>query len=458
MHDKGFKRKLTAILSADVVGYSRLMGDNEEATIQTLTAYREIISSLISQHRGRLVDATGDNLLAEFTSAVDAVNCAVEIQDELAERNAELPDSRKMEFRIGANVGDVVEKHGRIYGDGVNIAARVEGLAQACGICISGRVYDQVENKLDLEFDFLGEQKVKNIARPVRVYRVLSFPGATAHVTDMSELEQDYRERLKARFADEAAYYVPLAGETSEVIPCEPTKGPRTTRRRRQRAKFEYCEWIPSGQDIKHVKLETLREAVEKYPCVILLGDPGCGKTTALEYLAYQFSGQPDKLPIPLRLSEFDAGMSLEDFILQGWGGFLEAGHWGAQALATNLEAYLEAGKLFFLFDALNEMPLEGYRERCLALRRFIDQRSAQGNRFLVTCRILDYGEELSGLQRVEVQPLSDDKIQLFLQNELPEKWLSLWQTLTQSDDSRHRLLEMARNPYLLTLMVDVFE
>jgi formylglycine-generating enzyme required for sulfatase activity/class 3 adenylate cyclase len=458
MHDKGFKRKLTAILSADVVGYSRLMGDNEEATIQTLTAYREIISSLISQHRGRLVDATGDNLLAEFASAVDAVNCAVEIQDELAERNAELPDSRKMEFRIGANVGDVVEKHGRIYGDGVNIAARVEGLAQACGICITGRVYDQVENKLDLEFDFLGEQKVKNIARPVRVYRVLSFPGATAHVTDLSELEQAYRERLKARFADEAAYYVPLAGETSEVIPCEPTKVPRTTRRRRQRAKFEYCEWIPSGQDIKHVKLETLREAVEKYPCVILLGDPGCGKTTALEYLAFQFSGQPDKLPIPLRLSEFDAGMSLEDFILQGWGGFLEAGHWGAQALATNLEAYLAAGKLFFLFDALNEMPLEGYRERCLALRRFIDLRSAQGNRFLVTCRILDYGEELSGLQRVEVQPLSDDKIQLFLQNELPEKWLSLWQTLTQSDDSRHRLLEMARNPYLLTLMVDVFE
>lgn len=150
--------------------------------------------------------------------------------------------------------------------------------------------------------------------------------------------------------------------------------------------------------------------------------------------------------------------MSLKDFIIQGWGGLPEAGHWGAQELAANLEEYLEAGKLFFLFDALNEMPVEGYRERSLALRQFIDHRSAQGNRFLVTCRILDYGEELSGLQRVEVQPLSDDKIQHFLQNELPEEWQALWQTLTHRDDSRHRLLEMARNPYLLTLMIDVFQ
>jgi formylglycine-generating enzyme required for sulfatase activity/class 3 adenylate cyclase len=458
MPNEGFKRKLTAILSADVVGYSRLMGDNEEATIRTLTTYREVIGRLINQHRGRLVDATGDNLLSEFTSAVDAVNCAVEIQHELAEQNAELPDSRKMEFRIGANVGDVVEKEGRIYGDGVNIAARVEGLAQACGICISGRVYDQIENKLDLKYEFLGEQKVKNIARPVRVYRVLSSPADAAHAPDLSALEQDYRERLKARYAEEAAYYVPLTGETTEVIPSQSTKAPRTARRRRRRAKAEYHEWIPSGQEIKQVKLETLREAVEKYPCVILLGDPGCGKTTALENLAYQFADRRDKLPVPLHLSEFESGMTLEDFIIQGWGGFLEAGHWGAQELAANLEAYLEAGKLFFLFDALNEMPLEGYRERSMALRRFIDQRSAKGNRFLVTCRILDYGEELDGLQRVEVQPLSDDQIQLFLQNELPEKWPALWQTLTHSDDSRHRLLEMARNPYLLTLMVDVFE
>lgn len=175
---EGFKRKLTAILSADVVGYSRLMDDNEEATIRTLNDYRVSITSLIQQYRGRVVDAIGDNLLAEFVSAVDAVNCSVETQRDLTERNAELPYERKMEFRIGVNVGDVVDEGGRIYGDGVNIAARVEGLAEAGGICISGRVYDQVENKLDIEFEFLGEQKVKNITRPVRIYRVLSYPGA----------------------------------------------------------------------------------------------------------------------------------------------------------------------------------------------------------------------------------------------------------------------------------------
>ena len=178
---EGFKRKLTAILSADVVGYSRLMDDNEEATIRTLNDYRVSITSLIQQYRGRVVDAIGDNLLAEFVSVVDAVNCSVETQRDLTERNAELPYERKMEFRIGINVGDVVDEGGRIYGDGVNIAARVEGLAEAGGICISGRVYDQVENKLDLEYEFLGKQKVKNITRPVRIYRVLSYPGAAVH-------------------------------------------------------------------------------------------------------------------------------------------------------------------------------------------------------------------------------------------------------------------------------------
>ena len=137
MADEGFKRKLTAILSADVEGYSRLMGEDEEATIRTLTTYRTAIAKLVQQYRGRVVDSPGDNILSEFTSAVDAVNCAVEIQRELAERNAGLPDNRKMEFRIGINVGDVVEEEGRIYGDGVNIAARVESLSEAGGICIS---------------------------------------------------------------------------------------------------------------------------------------------------------------------------------------------------------------------------------------------------------------------------------------------------------------------------------
>ena len=176
MANEGFKRKLAAILSADVEGYSRLMDNNEEATLRTLTTYRIAISDLVQQYRGRVVDTAGDNLMAEFTSVVDAVNCAVEIQRELVERNAELPHERKMEFRIGVNVGDVVEEESRIYGDGVNIAARVEGLAEAGGICISGRVYDQVENKLEFGYTFIGEQKVKNISRAIRVYRVLMEP------------------------------------------------------------------------------------------------------------------------------------------------------------------------------------------------------------------------------------------------------------------------------------------
>jgi TolB-like protein/cytochrome c-type biogenesis protein CcmH/NrfG len=172
MAEEGFKRKLAAILSADVEGYSRLMDDDEEATVRTLTAYRSAMTTLVQQYRGRIVDTPGDNILAEFPSVVDAVNCAVEIQREIAERNAELPDNRKMGFRIGVNLGDVIDAEGRIYGDGVNIAARLEGLADAGGICISGRVYDQVENKMNFEYQFLGEKKVRNIARPVRVYRV----------------------------------------------------------------------------------------------------------------------------------------------------------------------------------------------------------------------------------------------------------------------------------------------
>ena len=169
----GMERKLAAIFSTDVAGYSRLMGDDEEATIRTLTAYRELISSLIQHYRGRVVDAPGDNLLAEFASVVDAVRCAVEIQQALKEKNAELPEHRQMQFRIGINLGDVIVEGERLYGDGVNIAARLESLAIPGGICISGTVYDHVENKLALNYEYQGEQAVKNIAKPVRVYRVV---------------------------------------------------------------------------------------------------------------------------------------------------------------------------------------------------------------------------------------------------------------------------------------------
>jgi len=166
------ERKLAAILSADVVGYSRLMAEDEAATIHTLTDYREEIAMLVRQHRGRVVDSPGDNLLAEFPTALDAVRSAAEIQRVIGARNADLPSERRMEFRIGVHLGDVAVEGERIYGDGVNIAARLEGLAEPGGICISASVHDQVESKLDLVCEDLGEQEVKNIPRPVRVYRV----------------------------------------------------------------------------------------------------------------------------------------------------------------------------------------------------------------------------------------------------------------------------------------------
>ncbi len=173
------KRKLVAILSADVKGYSRLMGEDEEGTIRTLNAYKEAMTGCIQQHRGRVVGTAGDSVLAEFASVVDAVRCAVEIQEELKDKNKDLPEDRRMDFRIGINLGDVVEEGDTILGDGVNIAARMESLAEAGGISISGTAYDQVKNKLAYGYEFLGEQAVKNIKEPVRVYRVLMEPGVT---------------------------------------------------------------------------------------------------------------------------------------------------------------------------------------------------------------------------------------------------------------------------------------
>jgi len=182
MTTQDVKRKLTAILSADVKGYSRLMGEDEESTARTLNAYKEVMTDLIQHHRGRVVGTAGDSMLAEFASVVDAVRCAVEIQKELKARNAELPENRRMEFRIGVNLGDVIEDGEQILGDGVNIAARLESLSDAGGICISGTAFDHVRNKLDLGYEYLGEQTVKNIALPVRVYKVLIEPEAAGKV------------------------------------------------------------------------------------------------------------------------------------------------------------------------------------------------------------------------------------------------------------------------------------
>jgi class 3 adenylate cyclase len=174
------QRKLTTILAADVEGYTRLMRADEEATFGTLTGHREIIDHLIARHNGRIFSTGGDSVLAEFGSAVEAVRCAISIQEELRVCNAELPDDRRMQFRIGINVGDVMVKDDDLFGDGVNVAARLESLAVAGGVCISGSVFDQVKHKLSFGFEDMGAQEVKNIAEPVSAFQVVAGPVSVA--------------------------------------------------------------------------------------------------------------------------------------------------------------------------------------------------------------------------------------------------------------------------------------
>jgi len=174
------ERKLVAIMAADVEGYSRLMHDDEERTLATLSAHRNIIDALIAAGRGEISGTAGDSVLAEFASVVDAVHCAVSIQQALAKANADLPAKSRMVLRIGINVGDVMVKDGGIFGDGVNVAARLEAIAEPGGICVTRGVRDHLRDRMDCEFEDLGEHRVKNIARPVRVFRVCFDPnGAT---------------------------------------------------------------------------------------------------------------------------------------------------------------------------------------------------------------------------------------------------------------------------------------
>ena len=175
--DSRATRRLAAILAADVAGYSRLMEADEEGTLARLKAHRrELIDPKIAERRGRIVKTTGDGLLVEFTSVVDALRCASEIQTAMAEGNAKITADKRIEFRIGINVGDIVAEDGDIFGDGVNVAARLEGLADPGGICVSARVQEDAGGKLDVSFEDLGEQNLKNIARPIRVYRGAAAP------------------------------------------------------------------------------------------------------------------------------------------------------------------------------------------------------------------------------------------------------------------------------------------
>ena len=227
MTQEGFKRKLTSIFSADAVGYSRLMGDDETATVRTLTSYRNVISSLIKQQNGTVIDSPGDNLLAEFVSVVDAVQCAVAVQKELKARNDELPENRRMQFRIGINLGDVIHEENRIYGDGVNIAARLEGLAEPGGICISKTIFDHIEGKLPYGYEFLGEQKVKNIAKPVGAFRVMLEPRVT--VTGATkEKTSESQKRNKILFCGITVIVVVACLGIWQFYMLEPTSEPAT--------------------------------------------------------------------------------------------------------------------------------------------------------------------------------------------------------------------------------------
>jgi adenylate cyclase len=178
------QRKLATILAADAMGYSRLMGDDDKATVETLTEYGLVFSERIAHHQGRVVDTAGDSVLAVFDSPVEALECSTEIQKELGKRNRHLVEERRMLFRIGLNLGDVITREdGTIYGDGVNIAARLQEIAEPGGICISANVHEQVENRLPLAYVSIGEQLVKNIAKPVKAYEVLEQTSATTQKT-----------------------------------------------------------------------------------------------------------------------------------------------------------------------------------------------------------------------------------------------------------------------------------
>ena len=196
MSAEKYKRKLAAVLSASAEEYGRLMGEDEAATLQTFKGYRQAMCSLIEKHQGRVVDSSGSRLLAEFEGVVEAVQCAIEIQEQLGARNEALPEAGRIPFRIGVHLGEVTEDEGKVRGDGVDVAALLEGMADAGGICISGSTYLQVKGRLKAEYESLGEHRVQNIAEPVRAYRVLKKPEKSVHVFGKTWLLSHLETRL----------------------------------------------------------------------------------------------------------------------------------------------------------------------------------------------------------------------------------------------------------------------
>ncbi|MCH9051468.1 MAG: guanylyl cyclase [Proteobacteria bacterium] len=223
------ERRLAAILAADVVGYSRLMEADEEATVRTLSTYREIIEGLVASHHGRVFGSAGDSVIAEFASPVEAVRCAVDIQRELEAHNVDLPEDRRMRLRIGVNLGDVIVEGDNLLGDGVNIAARLETLAEPGGISLARSVFDQVKKQLDLGYEYLGEHEVKNIAEPVQVYRVLTEPGAAGKI--IGETKRATQSWKRMALAAAVFVLIGVAGAVTWLRPWEPTVEPASVER-----------------------------------------------------------------------------------------------------------------------------------------------------------------------------------------------------------------------------------
>ena len=220
MGDERVERRLAAILAADVVGYSRLVGMDEEGTLAALKALRKsLIDPKVTEHRGRIVKNTGDGALVEFASAVDAVRCALETQREMADRTINIPEDRRIEFRIGINIGDIVIEEGDIFGDGVNIAVRLESIAAPGGVCISEDVYRQVRGKFDATFEDIGEQKLKNIVQPVRVYRAASFglAGDEKKAADALAKLRALRSDVTPSYVEKTSPYV-LAEDRARIL------------------------------------------------------------------------------------------------------------------------------------------------------------------------------------------------------------------------------------------------
>ncbi len=223
------ERRLAAILAADVVGYSRLMEADEEATARTLSTYREIIDGLVASHHGRVFGSAGDSVIAEFASPIEAVRCAVEIQRELEAHDVDLPEDRRMRLRIGVNLGDVMVEGDNLLGDGVNIAARLETLADPGGISLARSVFDQVKKQLDLGYEYLGEHEVKNIAEPVPVYRVLTAPGAAGKV--IGEIKQATQSWKRVAVAAVLVVLIGVAGAVMWLRPWAPDVEPASVER-----------------------------------------------------------------------------------------------------------------------------------------------------------------------------------------------------------------------------------